>query len=115
VSPHERTPLDIGTLSEQKRDELFRRRALLGELAERERVSNTNLAQRAREVGVSLRMLRYYHTRYRRYGLIGLAPRTRGDKGKHHTLNPQMAQVIESLRLTNRDAPVRSVYELACQ
>src|SRR5438477_4176483 len=85
--PNPPNPPDIGALSEQERDELFRRRALLGELADRERVSNARLAQRAREVGVSVRMMRYYHTRYRRYGLIGLAPRIRGDKGKHHTLS----------------------------
>ena len=106
---------DIGTLSEQKRDELFRRLALLGDLADRERVSNPGLKERAQEVGVSYRTLRRYHTRYRRYGLIGLAPRARIDKGKRYIISPQMAQVVESLRLTHRDAPVRFVYELACQ
>ncbi len=110
--PHIR---DIGALSEAELDELFRRRALLGEFAERERVSNNSLAQRALEVGISVRMLRYYHTHYRRYGLAGLAPQARTDKGKHHNLSPHMVQLIESLRLTHRDAPVRSVYELACQ
>ncbi|MDQ6644397.1 MAG: Mu transposase C-terminal domain-containing protein, partial [Chloroflexota bacterium] len=113
--PEPQEPQDVGTLSEAELEELFRRRTLLGELAERERVSNASLAQRARETGVSVRMLRYYHTRYRRYGLAGLAPHARADKGKHHTLSPQMSQIIESLRLTHRDAPVRSVYELACQ
>ena len=112
---HEHALPDLGALSEQACDELFRRRALLGELAERERVSNANLAQRAREVGLSVRMLRYYHTRYRRYGLAGLAPRARTDKGKRYRISPHMVQIVESLRLTHRDAPVRSVYEMACQ
>lgn len=116
ADPVNRTdPPDMGTLSEHERDELFRRRALLGELADQERVSNTSLQERAQEVGASYRTLRRYHTRYRLYGLAGLAPRTRGDKGKHYIISPQMAQVIESLRLTHRDAPIRSVYELACQ
>lgn len=106
---------DIGTLSEQGRDEIFRRRALLGELAEWERVSNAKLAGRAQEVGLSARTLRRYHTRFRRYGLVGLAPRARTDRGKLHNLSPHMTQVVESLRLTHRDAPVRHVYELACQ
>ena len=48
---------DLGALSEAQRDELFRRRALLGELAEQEHVSNAVLAQRAETVGVSLRTL----------------------------------------------------------
>lgn len=112
---HIRTLPDIGALSPQDRDELFRRRALLGELADDERVCNASLAQRARDVDVSVRSLRYYHTRYRCYGLVGLAPQVRADKGKHHKLSLQMAQIIESLRLTHRDAPVRHVYELARQ
>jgi putative transposase len=111
----ERTPPDLGALSEEERNELFRRRTLLGELADQERVSNTTLQERAQEVGVSYRTLRRYHTRFRRYGLAGLAPRTRTDKGKHYIISPQMAQVVESLRLTHRDAPVRSVYEMACR
>ncbi len=106
---------DVGALSEQIRDELFRRLALLGDLADRERLSNPSLKERAQEVGVSYRTLRRYHTRYRRYGLVGLAPRARTDKGKRYTISPQMAQIVESLRLTHRDAPVRHVYELACQ
>ena len=106
---------DLGTLSEAQRDELFRRRTLLGELAEQEHVSNAVLAQRAEAVGVSSRTLRDYHTRFRRNGLAGLAPRGRQDKGKHHGVSAQMVQVVENLRLTHRDATVRYVYELACQ
>jgi putative transposase len=106
---------DLGALSEDQRNELFRRRALLGELAEQEHVSNDLLAKHAATVGVSLRTLRDYHTRFRRAGLAGLAPRRRQDKGNHHGLGSQMVQVIENLRLTHRDATVRFIYELACQ
>jgi putative transposase len=106
---------DLGTLTEAQRDELFRRRALLGKLAEQEHVSNAVLAKRAEAVGVSLRTLRDYHTRLRRDGLAALAPCGRQDKGKHHGVSAQMVQVIESLRLTHRDATMRFVYELACQ
>lgn len=106
---------DLGTLSEAQRDELFRRRDLLGELTEQEHVSNAVLAKRAEAVGVSLRTLRDYHTRIRRDGLAGLAPRSRTDKGKYHGLRAQMVQTVENLRLTHRDATVRFVYELACQ
>lgn len=120
LAPAKRTTLsrvlpDLGTLSEAQRDELFRRRALLGDLAEQEHISNTILAQRAQAVGVSLRTLRDYHTRFRRDGLAGLAPRGRQDKGKHHGVSVQMVQVVENLRLTHRDASMRFVHELACQ
>ena len=63
--PNERTLPDLGTLSEEERNKLFRRRSLLGEFVEWEHVSNTSLAERAEKVGMSLRMLRYYHTRFR--------------------------------------------------
>jgi putative transposase len=106
---------DLGTLSEEQRNELFRRRALLGELAEQEHVSNDLLRKQAKRVGVSLRTLRDYHTRFQRAGLAGLAPRSRADKGNHHGLSPQMVQLVENVRLTHRDAPVRFVYELACK
>jgi putative transposase len=108
-------PPDIGTLSEEQRNELFRRRTLLGELAEQEHVSNDLLMKQAATVGMSLRTLRDYHTRFQRAGLAGLAPRGRSDKGMHHGLSSHMVQAIESLRLTHRDAPIRLVYELACQ
>lgn len=113
-----RTLPDLGTLSEEGINELFRRRALLGEYADEERVSNASLLRRAQEVGVSSRTLRRYHTRFRRHGLLGLAPLTRLsgiNKARHYNLSGHMVQVIESLRLTHRDAPVRSVYELACR
>src|SRR5258708_10324582 len=120
LAPHSRlarsrTLPDLGTLSEAQQDELFRRHALLGELAKQEHVSNTLLQKQAEAVGVSLRTLRDYHTRFRREGLAGLAPRGRRDKGTSHLLSADMAQFIEDLRLTHRDASVRFIYELACQ
>jgi len=113
-APQPRALPDLGALTEAQRGELFRRRALLGDLAEQEHVSNAVLVQRAEAVGVSLRTLRDYHTRFRREGLAGLAPRGRQDKGKHHGVSAQMVLAIENLRLTHRDATVRFVHELAC-
>ncbi len=90
---------DLGALAEAQRDELFRRRALLGELAEQEHVSNAVLAQRAEAVGVSSRTLRDYHTRFRRDGLAGLAPRGRQDKRGHHGVSACAVSVqMKSLR-----------------
>lgn len=106
---------DLGALSESQRDELFRRYVLLGVLAEQEHVPNTLLQERADAVGVSLRTLRDYHTRFRREGLAGLAPRRRTDTGTSHLLSTEMVQVIEGLRLTHRDSSVRFIHELACQ
>src|SRR6266851_7883557 len=92
LAPHSRparsrTLPDLGALSETQQDELFRRHALLGKLAEQGHVSNTLLQKRAEAVGVSLRTLRDYHTRFRREGFAGLAPRERTDKGTSHLLS----------------------------
>ncbi|MDQ2904228.1 MAG: Mu transposase C-terminal domain-containing protein [Chloroflexota bacterium] len=106
---------DLGALSPSQRDEVFRRHALLGALAEQEHVSNALLQERAEAVDVSLRTLRDYHTRFRHEGLAGLAPRRRTDTGTPHLLSTEMVQVIEGLRLTHRDSSVRFIHELACQ
>jgi hypothetical protein len=133
-----RTLPDIGTLSEEERNELFRRHSLLGELADKERVSYALLARRAQQVGASSRTLRRYHTRFRRDGLMGLAPATsflasqgvrggkggkcggggdgrKGRKGTHYSISRHMVEVVESLRLTHRDASIRYLYDLAAQ
>ncbi len=143
---------DLGTLSDGERNELFRRRALLGELADKERVSNALLTRRAQEAGVSSRTLRRYHTCFRRDGLMGLAPATpapssrtsqigdsgrddkggrgmqgrggeqggrgqgrQGRKGTHYIISRHMVEIVQSLRLTHRDASIRHIYELAGQ
>jgi putative transposase len=112
---HPRGVSDLGALSLAQRNALFCRHTLLGELAEQEHVSNALLQKQAEVAGVSLRTLRDYHTRFRREGLVGLAPRGRADKGTSHLLSAHMVQFIEGVRLTHRDASVRFVYELACQ
>ena len=112
---HQRGVPDLGALSEVQRNELFRRHALLGELAEQEHVSNECLQKQAEGAGLSLRTLRNYHTRFRREGFAGLAPRKRADTGTLHLLRAEMVQFVEGLRLTHRDSSVRFIYELACQ
>jgi putative transposase len=112
---HPRGVPDLGALSEAQRDEMFRRHALLGELAEEEHVSNERMQQQADVAGVSLRTLRDYHTRFRRGGFARLAPRQRADKGASHLLSATTVQFIEGLRLTHRDSSVRFIYERACQ
>ena len=113
--PRSRKAPDLGALSEAQRDEVFRRHTLLGALAEQEHIPNACLQERAEAVGVSLRTLRDYHTRFRREGLAGLAPRRRIDTGTPHLLSTEMVQIIEGLRLTHRDSSVRFIHELTCQ
>ena len=120
LAPAKRSPKtnilpDLGALTEVQCNELFRRHALLGKLAEQKHVPNALLQKQADAEGVSLRTLRDYHTRFQRHGLVGLAPRSRTDKGTPHLLSSETTQFIESLRLTHRDASVRQIYELACQ
>jgi putative transposase len=106
-------PPDLGALDDSALQEIFRRRDLLGELADRDSVPNAELAARATQVGISVRQLRYYHTAYRKHGLAGLAPRRRSDKGKMHNLSERMVQLVQDLRLTNKDLPIHALYKSA--
>ena len=69
----------------------------------------------AEKAGVSPRTLRYYLRGVRGWGLAGLAPRPRSDKGKRHGISEQVVQLIEGIRLSHLDYPVRAVYEAACE
>ena len=86
---------------------------MLGDLADKDSVSNAELATRAKENGISLRQLRYYYSAYRKFGLAGLARKARSDKGKMHNLSERMLQLVQDLRLTNKDISRRALYKAA--
>lgn len=111
----ESPPRDLGTLDEATLQSVYERRDQLGDLAEKTHVSNAEIEARANEVNVSPRTLRSYWSNYQRFGLAGLAPRQRSDNGTRHMISERMTEVIKGIRLTKKDAPLRMVFELACQ
>lgn len=110
-----------GTLDEAAFAEIDRRYQLLGERLIRQvriegRASRKGVRARAEEVGCSEKTLWNYLADYREYGLPGLAPRERGDKGKSHIISPRMRGVIEGLcLLRRRRLSINKIHEEACR
>lgn len=111
----ESPPRDLGTLDEATLQIVYERRDQLGDLAEKTHVSNAEIEARANEVNVSPRTLRSYWSIYQRFGLAGLAPRQRSDKGEHHVISERMTEIVKAIRLTKKDATVANVCNIACQ
>lgn len=106
---------DLGVLDENALQEVFDRREKLGELADKLHVSAKKVKQRAQEVGVSPSTLWGYLRDYRKYGLAGLAPRVRSDKGESHGITPQMREIVMGIRLSNKDYSAKAVHKESCK
>jgi len=105
----------LATLDESALEEVYRRRAILGDLADQPQVTNAQVEARARATGVSTRTIWNYLRDYRQHGLAGLAPLQRSDIGQYHGLNERVVQLVMGIRLSRRDWSVRAVYEEACR
>jgi DNA-binding Lrp family transcriptional regulator len=105
----------LATLDEAALQEAFRRREILGELADKARVSDDEVRARADQTGVSPRTIWNYLRDYRESGFAGLAPRRRSDHGRRHVISDRMVEIILGIRLSKPDWPVRAVYEAACE
>jgi putative transposase len=96
-----------GTLDEAAFAEIDRRYQLLGEQLIKQvlregKASRKAVRARAEEVGCSEKTLWNYLSAYREFGLQGLAPQERSDKGKSHIISPRMRNVIVGLCLPRR-------------
>lgn len=107
-------PRAIGSFDEETLEIVYQRFQMLGNLVESEQTTDAAVAARAAEVNVSKRTLWNYLKDYRKYGLAGLAPKQRADKGQHHNISERMIALVQSIRLTHPDWRVRAVYEMAC-
>lgn len=87
----------------------------LGELANKENVSDVDVKARAKETGVSPRSIWSYLTAFRDDGLEGLARRTRSDKGNHHVISDRTVEIVKGIRLSHPDLRARAVYEMALE
>lgn len=113
ISP--RPPRDEGDLNESELEKIFYRRNVLGDLADKASISDNEAAECGRRHGVSARTIRYWHKRYDVWGLRGLAPSQRSDKGTRHKISPRIVRIIKGLRETHFEAPVDFVYEETCK
>jgi putative transposase len=108
-------PRALGALDDAALEETFRRRSLLGDLADKLEVSRAEIRTHASEVRLSESTLWHYLQRYRAYGLPGLAPADRSDKGGHHGISAEMAELVRGVRFSQPGKSVRAVHTAACE
>lgn len=105
------SPRDMGALDDDALKVIYKRRAILGELADKDRVSEAEVAAKSLEVDLTARTLRTWLALYRQHGLAGLAPKVRQDAGKSHNLSEEVIAIIRGNRLSHKDWSVRAVWE----
>ncbi|HEU5379807.1 MAG TPA: hypothetical protein VFV38_30665, partial [Ktedonobacteraceae bacterium] len=104
-----------GSLTEADLEEIQRKRGILGKLARKEHLTNEEVKKRADQKQVSERTIRTYWHDFRTYGFLGLAPQHRPDQDHHYKISPRMIGIIEGIRLSHVDFPVRATWEEACK
>jgi putative transposase len=111
----------MGTLDDAAFAEIDRRYQLLGEeliklVRTQGKASRQAVRERASEMGCSEKRLWNYLADYREFGLQGLAPRERSDKGRSHIISPRMRNVIKGLLLPRRKRlSINRVHAEACK
>lgn len=107
------TPRDIGSLDESELGLIYKRREMLGNLAEKPQVTQAEMVARATDVGVSVRTLWNYRQGYQQFGLAGLARKKRKDAGTQ--LSPKMEKRITGLRLKYSSYTLKHIHTLAVE
>lgn len=123
LSPARKTPPKraAGTLDEAAFAVIDHRYQLLGDTLIRQvrmqgKASRKAVKARALEMGCSEKTLWNYLADYREYGLQGLAPRERSDKGNSHIIGSRMRSVITGLLLPRRRRlSINKVHAEACR
>jgi transposase len=108
-------PRALGALNDAELEITFSRRSLLGELAIQPKVSRADVLLRSKEVNVSSSTLWNYLHLYREYGLPGLAPQDRSDKGSHHGISEEMQELVRGVRYSQPGKSVRAVHQAVCE
>ena len=102
------------TLDEAACKEIERRLLLLGDLIKQAYVSCKDAEDQGKMVGVTGRTILAYAQLYQTYGLFGLAPKQRSDKGEHHRITGDMKEIIRGLRYYQPKVSIRAIHEEAC-
>jgi hypothetical protein len=108
--------LDAAAFTEIERRYQMLGAELIGQVLRNGEASRKAIEARAKETGCSEKTLWNYLSDYREYGLPGLAPKVRSDKGESHIISPRMRKVIEGLLLPRRRRlSINKVHAEACK
>ncbi len=100
----------LSTLTEKERAKSFERFRVLQPRIE-DQISFTTISN---ETGVSVSTLKRWMQRYRECGLIGLARKSRSDRGRYR-MNKELQSLIEALALEKPPRSVASIYRQTLQ
>jgi len=107
-------PRAPATLDEAACKEIEDRLFLLGDLVKQPYVSCKDADAQGKRVGVTGRTILAYMQLYQTYGLFGLAPKQRSDKGEHHRITEDMKEIIRGLRYNQPKVSIRAIHEEPC-
>ena len=96
----------VGELSSASRDLALQRFRLLEPHLEHDRP----LRAIAAEAGVPFRTVQRWAAQYRRFGLVALARKMRGDNGVRRAVSANLKAAIEGLALERPPLPITSIY-----
>ena len=109
-------PSEFATATPGARAEAEKRKTLIAPYIGKRRIPNEELKTYAEQHGSSLRTMRDYLAKFRKWGLAGLLPKEeRADKGHPHNMSPLMEDVIAALRFSQMDIPLHKVHAQAKQ
>jgi len=84
---------ELAPLDQSARESAFERFRIIQPCLEQDR----SLSLIARQAGIPYRTTHRWMSRYRRFGLAGLARKPREDRGRRRTLPAQLLEIMEAL------------------
>jgi putative transposase len=105
-------PMDeLASLDQSARENALERFRIIQPCLEQDR----SLSVIAKEAGLPYRTVHRWISRYRQFGLAGLARKPREDRGKRRALSAQLLEITEALALESPPMPIAAIHRRVCQ
>ena len=102
---------ELASLDQSARETALERFQIIQPCLEQDR----SLSVIAKEAGIPYRTVHRWISRYRQFGLAGLARKPREDRGKRRALPPQLLEITEALALQSPPMPIAAIHRRVCQ
>src|SRR5260370_42249754 len=97
---------ELASLDQSARETALERFQIIQPCLEQDR----SLSVIAKEAGIPYRTVHRWISRYRQFGLAGLARKPREDRGKRRALPPQLLAITEALALPSPPMPIAAIH-----
>ena len=102
---------ELASLDQSTRESALKRFRIIQPCLEQDRA----LSLIAKEAGIPYRTVHRWMSRYRRFGLTGLARKPREDRGRRRALPAQLLEIMEALALESSAIPVAAIHRRICR